>query len=264
MPLPAFRMTPEVPIACACSAESASSSSASPCGALAMRPTVAFRKVPTSSATSLESHLPASAEFRALSAMTSHVLKAFSRTSSESWNSRRGSRAWQVAGRNSAKSSSRAEISVATSTSASFISSRTVVLRPRTLSPTTSRLMSSLSSSSSSGRLSGSTSVGRCESTPKMPGSRAETYGLKSLPRVVAMRPAASCMYSRVGSSGANPFCVNCTMACITSCASFRKVSLPTASPTSDTHSKALPRSTLSLSPVAFSMICFSTGITWL
>mmetsp|Transcript_27177 Transcript_27177/g.69013 ORF Transcript_27177/g.69013 Transcript_27177/m.69013 type:complete len:305 (-) Transcript_27177:1933-2847(-) len=209
-PLPALRITPEVPMACAWSAERAPSSRLSPDGALAMRPMVALRKVLTRSWTALGSHLPASAVFLAFSARTSQVLKALSRTSSESGNSSSGRRFWHVAGRNSAKSSSRAEIRVATKVSASFISSRMVVLRPKTFSPTTSKLMSSsLLSSSSSGRLSGSTSCGRCDSTVKMPGRSAETYGLKSRCRVVAIRPAASWMYSRVGSSGANPACVN-------------------------------------------------------
>mmetsp|Transcript_86459 Transcript_86459/g.186954 ORF Transcript_86459/g.186954 Transcript_86459/m.186954 type:complete len:215 (+) Transcript_86459:980-1624(+) len=149
-PLPAFLMTPAAPCACAWRPERTSSVSSPSFGTLAMRFTVAFKNVPTRSETTVPAHLPASAVFLAFSAMTSHVLKAFSRTSSESWNSRRGSRAWQVAGRNSTKSSSKDWISVAMSTSDSFISSRTVVFRPRTLSPTTTRLMSSLSSSSSS------------------------------------------------------------------------------------------------------------------
>mmetsp|Transcript_29413 Transcript_29413/g.73872 ORF Transcript_29413/g.73872 Transcript_29413/m.73872 type:complete len:279 (+) Transcript_29413:838-1674(+) len=200
MPLPALRMTSEQPRACACNVVQVDSESSSHFGKDIMAPTVFFKNSVTSSRTTLGSMSPLCAASCAHPAITSQVVNIFSRRPSESCMSMSDSKFWHVAGRNGQKSPSKAFTKVSINSRASSISSRTDVFKPSNC-----RFSSKLSASSSSSGF----SAGRCFKMLKMLGRSISTYGLKSLPKVDAIFPAASWKDSRLGSSAAKPSFAN-------------------------------------------------------
>mmetsp|Transcript_118683 Transcript_118683/g.343279 ORF Transcript_118683/g.343279 Transcript_118683/m.343279 type:complete len:349 (-) Transcript_118683:1718-2764(-) len=254
-PSPAFFTTPAMPAACACNFQQMSSSTLSALpAALIIAPTVFRRNSVTSSRNALTSMRFWDTAVRALATMNSHVPKTFALKDSDNVLSSKASNIRHESGRKSQKSSCKASISVSMNSSASSISSSTEVLRP-----SNRNCSSSLSSSST---MSAADCVGFCCSTLKMLGKSALTYGLKSLPNVSAILPAASCQASRRGSSASKPCLANGNIDSMISLASLMNTSLPTAQPIMATHSNALPCNDLCSSLVQEAITCFNMGIT--
>mmetsp|Transcript_48557 Transcript_48557/g.110630 ORF Transcript_48557/g.110630 Transcript_48557/m.110630 type:complete len:262 (+) Transcript_48557:588-1373(+) len=92
----------------------------------------------------------------------------------------------------------------------------------------------------------------------KMPTSKLGRNGAKSFFKHWQIRSEASLMYSRCTSSASKDVFIISVKA---SFASGRNFSLPTAMPSNDMHSKALPRKRFSFSPVACITNCLSMGM---
>ena len=87
---------------------------------------------------------------------------------------------------------------------------------------------------------------------------------MKSSPKHLHSRVQACCMYEVVASSASKPPCCRVINKSMTSLASVRNRSLPTAMPTSEMHSTAFARNIRCSLPSALIRICFRKGNTTL